>query len=119
MPSSAGRGRRAANAACQRGKWSSWTGLTLRASWWPLLPRCELRRPRRPCPRRALSTAVWKFVRGVMRRRSAGRGRRVGGEAGRVSVGVAPVERGGGLLIAVLEGQQLVLDIDEVGEVVG
>jgi hypothetical protein len=36
-----------------------------------------------------------------------------------VSVGVAPVERGGGLLIAVLEGQQLVLDLDEVGEVVG
>jgi len=28
-----------------------------------------------------------------------------------VGLGVAPVERGGGLLIAVLEGQQLVFDL--------
>jgi MFS family permease len=36
-----------------------------------------------------------------------------------VGLGVAPVEWGGGLLIAVLEGQQLVLDLGEIGEVVG
>jgi 1,2-diacylglycerol 3-alpha-glucosyltransferase len=36
-----------------------------------------------------------------------------------VGLGVAPVERGGGLLVAVLEGQQASLELGQVGEVVG
>jgi hypothetical protein len=34
---------------------SPWTGLALRLSWRPLLSRPSQLRPRRPCPRRALS----------------------------------------------------------------
>jgi hypothetical protein len=36
-----------------------------------------------------------------------------------VGLGVAPVERGGGLLVAALEGQQASFDLVQVGEVVG
>jgi hypothetical protein len=40
---------------CQRGRWSPRTALALRSSWRPLPAGFEQRRPRRPCPRRALS----------------------------------------------------------------
>jgi hypothetical protein len=36
-----------------------------------------------------------------------------------VGLGVAPIEGNRGLLIAVLEGEQTMLDLGEVGEVVG
>ena len=40
-------------------------------------------------------------------------------QLGEVGSGAAPVERGGGLLVAALEAEQAVLDLGQVGEVVG
>ena len=49
---------RAPSATCQRGRWSPWTGLTLRLSLWPSPPRRSRVRPRRPCPPRARSIGI-------------------------------------------------------------
>jgi hypothetical protein len=45
-----------------RGKWSSWTSLTLRFSLSASLPGQTQLRPRRPCPPRARSTGNWRSL---------------------------------------------------------
>jgi hypothetical protein len=48
--------------ACQRGKWSSWAGLTLRFTGDYRCQAPSQLRPHRPCPPRARSTGIWRSL---------------------------------------------------------
>jgi hypothetical protein len=48
--------------ACQRGKWSSWAGLTLRFTGDHRCQAPSQLRPHRPCPPRARSTGIWRSL---------------------------------------------------------
>jgi hypothetical protein len=53
---------RASARACQRGKWSSWAGLTLRFAGDHRCQAPSQLRPHRPCPPRARSTGIWRYL---------------------------------------------------------
>jgi hypothetical protein len=48
--------------ACQRGKWSSGTGLTLRFSFVTIAATLEQGRSSPPCPPRVRSTGIWRSL---------------------------------------------------------